>query len=124
MQCWYYNHPCRTITNLAILAFLIHHLSFPLVQSSPQQHHVDLSITAVSRANGNGKGNEEGAALKTNSIDGQSQEELDAELFVKTLNEVFTSGINTETAARWDYITNITDHNEAEQVSNYVIVKA
>ena len=43
--------------------------------------------------------------------------ESDAKRFTEMLDKVFTSGMNKEMTARWNYIVNITDENEIKQVS-------
>ena len=44
-------------------------------------------------------------------------DESEAKEFVEMLDIVFTSGMNKEMTARWNYITNITEQNENAQVS-------
>ena len=44
-------------------------------------------------------------------------DESEAKEFVEMLDRVFTSGMNKEMTARWNYITNITEQNENAQVS-------
>ena len=48
---------------------------------------------------------------------GDGKDASEARVFVEQLDKVFTSGENKEMTARWNYITNITEQNEKDQVS-------
>ena len=53
----------------------------------------------------------------TSDTNSDGKDESEAKLFTEMLDKVFTSGMNKEMTARWNYIVNITDENEITQVS-------
>ena len=77
------------------LIFLMPLLANFFVESLPQ----DGISSIMSESNKGGKG------------------ESEAKVLVEMLDKVFTSGMNKEMTARWNYIVNITDENEKLQVS-------
>ena len=94
--------PKRTQTSKAagmaksiVLLCLIHSLANILVESLPQ----NANPSVMSESNKGGK------------------DEAEAMVLVELLDQVFTSGMNKEMTARWNYIVNITDEKEKLQVS-------
>ena len=81
------------------LIFLMHLLANFFVESLPQ----DGISSIMSESNKGGKG------------------ESEAKVLVEMLDKVFTSGMNKEMTARWNYIVNITDENEKLQVSIHCV---
>ena len=57
------------------------------------------------------------SSIMSESNKGGNDGESEAKVLVEMLDKVFTSGMNKEMTARWNYIVNITDENEKLQVS-------
>ena len=57
------------------------------------------------------------SSIMSESNKGGKEGESEAKVLVEMLDKVFTSGMNREMTARWNYIVNITDENEKLQVS-------
>ena len=85
----------ETMTKGVLLICLIPSLANIFVESLPQ----------------NGK-----SSIMSESIK-DGKDESEAKVLVEMLDQVFTSGMNKEMTARWNYIVNITDENEKLQVS-------
>ena len=92
---WTRTGKVETMTKTFVFIFLTHFLANFFVQSLPQ----DAKSSVMSGSNGDGK------------------DESEAKVLVEKLDKVFTSGMNKEMTARWNYIVNITDENEKLQVS-------
>ena len=92
---WARTRKAETMTKTFVFIFLTHFLANFFVQSLPQ----DVKSSVMSGSNGDGK------------------DESEAKVLVEKLDKVFTSGMNKEMIARWNYIVNITDENEKFQVS-------
>jgi hypothetical protein len=58
----------------------------------------------------------------TSETNTDGKDESEAKLLTEMLDKVFTSGMNKEMTARWNYIVNITDENEISQVSRPIIL--
>ena len=89
----------ETMTKGVLLICLIPSLANIFVESLPQ--------------------NEKSSIMSESIKDGKDESE--AKVLVEMLDQVFTSGMNKEMTARWNYIVNITDENEKLQVSIHCV---